>query len=486
MAITFNSVPSGLLTPFMSVEFDNSRANQGPAILQYRALIIGQKTSSGTATANQLYLVTSADQVATLAGRGSMLHRQAKGWFAGNKATPVYIGVLADNGAGTAATGTVTIAGPATAAGTLAMYLGGEVVNTAVASGDSAATIATALAAAVNANTDLPVTAAAVSAVVTLTYRHKGLAGNEYDVRANYQGESFPAGVSATVVALASGATNPTLTTLISNMGDSWFHVVAHPYTDATSLTALETEFEDRWGPIRQIDGRLITAKSDTYANVATLGNGRNSKQSTIIRTNDSPTPPAEYAAHVAAVAALSLQKDPAQPLQTLQLPYIKPPAEIDQDTLLERNVLLTDGISTTKVVGGVVAIERLVTTYKTNSAGSADPSYRDVTTMATLLYVRFSFRARITDRYPRHKLTNDGTKIGAGQAVITPSIGKAEALLWFRDLETAGLVENFDQFKADLVCERDASDPNRLNWLLPPDLVNGFIVGAVKTQFRL
>jgi phage tail sheath gpL-like len=102
------------------------------------------------------------------------------------------------------------------------------------------------------------------------------------------------------------------------------------------------------------------------------------------------------------------------------------------------------------------------------------------------LLYLRYSFRNRILQRYPRHKLASDGTRYGAGQAVITPLLGKAEAIAWFREMEELGLVENFDSFKTNLVVERNGSDVNRLDFLLPPDLINQFIVGAVKLQFRL
>ena len=37
-----------------------------------------------------------------------------------------------------------------------------------------------------------------------------------------------------------------------------------------------------------------------------------------------------------------------------------------------------------------------------------------------------------------------------------------------------------------DLVVERDQSDPNRLNFLLPPDLINQLMVTAASLQFRL
>lgn len=491
MAISFNQVPTNIRVPFVAVEIDNSRATQGLALLPYRGLILGQKTSAGSAADNSLHRVTNADQVIALAGRGSMLHRQAVAWFANNRFTEVYIGVLADNGAGVAAGGSITFGGTVTAAGTLNLYLGGQLVQVAVAAAEAGDDTATNVAAAINAALDLPVTAEVDGTTVekvNLTYRHKGLVGNSLDIRVNYQdGEELPAGLTVTIVDMASGTTNPTLTTLISALGDTWFHIWTHPYTDATSLSAIETELSRRFGPLTMIDGVAFSASDESHANLGTLGDSRNSPHSCIVATNQSPTPVNEYAAAVAAVAAFYANNDPARPFQTLPLVGVLAPAESAEFTLEERNLLLYDGISTTKVAaGGVVQLERLITTYKTSASGASDVSYLDVTTMLTLLYLRYTFRNRILSRYPRHKLADDGNRFGAGQAVITPKIGKAEACAWFRDLEEIGLVENFEQFKTDLVVERNASDRNRLDFLLPPDLVNQFIVGAAQVQFRL
>jgi phage tail sheath gpL-like len=487
----FNAVPTNIRVPFVAVEIDNSRAQQGAALLPYRAVIIGQKTSAGTATANALYRVTNVEQVIILGGRGSMLHRMAIGWFASNKFTEVYIGVLADNGAGAAAAGSVAFSGTVTAAGTLNLYLGGELVQVAVASAEASATTATNVAAAINANLDLPVTAAVdgeVTTKVNITYRHKGVVGNSYNVRVNYQdGEALPAGLVPTIVQPTGGTSNPVLTSLIAAMGDIWYQIIAHPYTDATSLSAIEVELARRFGPMTMIDGVAITASAETHANLGTLGDARNSPHSSIVATNQSPMPVDVYAAETAAIVAYFGNIDPARPFQTLPYSYCKPPAEADEFTLEERNLLLYDGISTTKVdAGGVVRIERMITTYKTSPSGASDVSYLDLTTMLTLLYLRFTFRNRILSRYPRHKLADDGNRFGSGQAVITPKIGKAEACAWFRDMEELGLVENFPQFKADLLCQRSTTDRNRLEWLLPPDLVNQFIVGAAQVQFRL
>jgi phage tail sheath gpL-like len=494
MTVPFSSIPGTLRTPFVAAEFDSSRAQQGPGLIQYRALIIGQKIAAGSAAANTLHRVSSADQVVALAGRGSMLHRQAKAWFRNNRATELWIGVLDDNGAGVVATGTITLTGPATAAGTIPLYIAGELVQLAVAKDATAATIGPLLAAAINANADLPVTAAAGGAgsehIVTLTHRHKGAVGNDVDVRVNYQdGEALPAGIAVAVVAMASGATNPVLTTLIAALGDTWFHVIAHPYTDATSLAALEAELASRFSGLRMIDGVAFTSAVGTQAQLGVIGDSRNSPHNAILaQPGKNPlTPPCEYAAAVAAVVAFNGNTDPARPFQTLAVAGVKAPARADLFTLQERNLELYDGISTSRVgPSGEVQIERLVTTYQLNAAGSADTAYLDVNTMLTLQYLRWEFRNRIGLRYPRHKLADDGTRFGAGQAVVTPSIMKGEAVAWFKEMETLGLVEGIDQFKADLVVERNVADRNRLDILLPPDLINQLVVTATNVQFRL
>ncbi len=490
MAISFNTIPSTLRVPFTAVEFDSSRSQQGPALLPYRGLLIGQKVAAGTATADTVVRCTSANNALTLSGRGSMLHRGALAWFASNSSTELWLGVLADNGAGVAASGTIVVSGTATASGTIALYCGGDLVTVGVAKDDTANTIAASINAAINLALDLPITSTVSTATVTALFRHKGLVGNSYDIRVNANdGEVLPAGVSLAITQLASGTTNPVLTTLFAAMADIWFQILPHPYTDATSLTAIEAEMATRAGPMRSQDGLAITGTSGTFSAITTLGLGRNSQFSVIVAPPGATpmTPPFELAAEVGALVALAGAADPARPFQTLALTRAKPIALTDQWSLDERNLMLFDGIATTKRgPSGGVQIERLITTYQKAPSGATDTAYLDATTVLTLLYLRFSFRSRIQTRYPRHKLASDGTQFGSGQAVITPKIGKAEAVMWFREMEELGLVEGFDQFKRDLVVERNVSDPNRLDFLLPPDLINQLIVTAAQTQFRL
>ena len=488
MSISFNQIPANMRVPFTFVEFDSSKAQQGSSIKSYAALLFGQKLSAGTATADVPIKITSEAEAITKFGRGSFLHLMVRKFLKANKFTELTVIPQADNGAGVAATGTLTVTGPATAAGTIYLYIAGQKVEIAVASGDAQNAIATNIKAALDLALDLPVTSAVVDNVVTLTCRHKGLLGNDIDVRLNYQtGEALPAGVAIAIVAMASGTTAPTLTSSIANLTEKQYDVIGFPYNDATSLTAIETELDDRWGPTRQNDGRAIICKSDTLANLSTFGNGRNSKHVTCFGAYKFPSPSFEIAASAAAVIAYYGQQDPARPFQTLALPDILAPAPEDEFILSERNTLLHDGIATLRVAEGrVVQIERAITMYQLNGAGAADASYLDINTLMTLSYLRWDFRNMILTKYPRHKLANDGVRYGAGQAIITPKVGKAEAIAKFRQWEELGLVEGADQFKRDLIVERNATDSNRLDFLLPPDLMNQFMVGGVQIGFLL
>ena len=491
MAISFNNIPSNIRVPLFYAEVDNSQASFFQR--QNSSLLIGQKLSGGTATANKHYLVTSVDQAKSLFGVGSMLARMVELYKKNDDFTELWCLPLDDNGAGTAATGSLTITGTATKAGTLNVYVAGQRVQVAVASGDTANTVGVALAAAIAALTSLPVTGSNSNGVVTLTARHKGEMGNDVDVRVNYLGELggeiTPAGLSTSVVAMNSGASNPSLTNAIAAMGDKEFDAIILPYTDTTSLDALKVEMNEatgRWSYARQIYGHVWSAKRGSVGGLGTFGNSRNDPHATVVGYNDSPTPSYEWASAYGAQAAKALAIDPARPLQTLPLVGVSPPPVSSRFTLTERQTLLFDGIATWVFNGGEVRIERAITTYQLNTFSEPDPSYLDATTLYTLAAVIRRLRSRITQKFPRHKLANDGTRFGDGQAIVTPNIIRAELVSVYSEMENQGLVENIEAFKAALIVERNANDPNRVDVLYPPDLVNQLRVLAILAQFRL
>jgi phage tail sheath gpL-like len=491
MAISFDTIPSNIRVPWAYIEFNNKGAVQGPQLKAFKNLVITQKLASGTNPANTLVRITNADQAGVLGGSGSLMHRQAQAWFKNNTFSEVFFFPLTELVGGTQAAGSISFTGPATKSGILYLYIDGDLIQVGITSGDIATAIATKVVTAVTAATGCPL-AAEVDGTdafkVNFTALGKGTYGNEIPIMLNINaGDETPAGVGTTIVAMTGGAGNPDISPAIAAMGSTQYEVIVMPYLDGTNMGLLDSELDERFGPTKQIDGYAFAAKSDTLGNLSTFGNTKNSKYLTVMGSLGSPSAAYKWSAAVAAVAAQYLSADPARPLQTLLLSGIIAPLEANRFTMEERNLLLYDGISTFMVdAGGQVRIERVITTYQKNEFGADDISYLNIETMYTLSYLRWSFRNTILSKYPRHKLGNDGTKYGTGQAIMTPKVGKAEAIALFRQWEELGLVENVDSFIAGLVVERNISDPDRLDWLITPDVMNQFRIAGVQIRFLL
>lgn len=497
MSISFNEIPVNIRTFGQYLEIDNSRAVQGTPAQPHVALIIGQRLATGTVAEAVPTLVGSGDAAEEYFGVGSQLAEMCRAFKRANAFTELWAIALDDGGGSTAGTQTITVVGTATSDGTLVFYIGGERIVVSISDTDDQTAVATAITTAITSHTSytrMPFTVASALGVVTLTARNKGTVANAIDVRRGYlptDPTQLYGLTSITIATGVTGATDPTLATALTAMGDVQYHTIVVPYSDATNLTALEAELLTRWGPMEQKEGQAFTAALGTQSTLTTLGNTRNSQFLTIIECGgsggNSPTPLYNVAAIGAAIDAGQTEIDPARPRQTLVMTGMLPPQEDHRFTRTERNTLLTDGIATTYVdAGGLVRVERLITTYQTNPLAIPDPSYLDITTMRTLSRLRFDVRARIALKYPRHKLANDGTLFDPGQAVVTPSSIKAELISLFRLWEANGLVEGFDQFKDDLLVERNSTDVNRVDMRMSPDLMNQFRVFAGQLQFLL
>lgn len=487
MSISFNLISQGILTPGVFAEFDTSKAQQGPSIQVHRALMVGQRLTTGTKAAGSIDRITSAAQARQYYGPGSMLAAMAVAFLNENKLNQVFVYSFDDLLAGVKAVGSIDINGTATAAGVLGFLVAGRRYRIGVDIGDTGAALAIDLIAAITADADKQVTAA-IDGVDTsktnVTYVHKGAVGNEIDIRLDADLE-IPAGLATVLVQPTGGAGNPDVTPLIAAMGETQYHEIAFPYTDSTSLALMKTELDDRWGPMRQNDGHLCGAKRGSVSGLSSFADVLNTEHETFIDVLG-PNGPHEYAANLTAVLAREAQTDPARPIQAVALRSVQAPKVSELRTMGEANALLAEGFSTVKVVSGTVYIERLRTTRKKNSFGGDDSSLADVEPKETLSYLRYDFRTRFVQKFSRHKLANDGTRFGPGQAVLTPKIAKAELVAIFRSWEELGLVEGVDQFKRDLIVERNAADPNRLDIQMSPDLINQLRVSAAQLAFLL
>jgi len=496
VASSFNHIPGNIRVPLFYAEVDGSAAAGGTD--NARSLLIGgMNAAGGSATANIPVPVKSYAQAVDLFGNGSMLAHMCDKYISNDLLGELWAVPLNDT-AGTANTWDVTVTGTAGLDGILYLYIGGRKLEISVDETDTATAQAAAIAAAITADGELPVTATSAGAVATLTSKAQCLLVQSLDVRFNFAGsfggETFPDSVTVAVVNNADGATDPSIGTAITNIGDTAFDYWVMPYVgtsvSAAQMDAIETEFGDdangRWGPTRQLYGHCFSAFSGTQGALTTYGNSRNDPHMSVIGYDESPTPSWEWAAAFAAVSARSLKIDPARPLQTLALKGVSAPPETDRFTITERNTLYFDGIACWYVSGGKVRIERAITSYQTDANDNPDAAFLDIQTLATLQYILRDSRSRITGKYGRHKLANDGTRYGAGQPIVTPSVIRGEMIAAYDAYENIGLVENAADFVDNLIVERNAGDVNRIDVLYPPDLINQFRVFAMLAQFRL
>lgn len=486
--IVYGGIPVDLRTPGQFLEIDNTNAISGVPSQPRKLLIIGQRIAAGTLAELIPTRILTAGQAKQYAGRGSQLALMVENAKTENPDADMWLVAQNDLVAGAAATGTITATIGAPAAGVIPLYIGGKKVPVGVAAGAAANAIAASIQAAIAADPDLPVTASVLANVVTLTAKNKGENGNTIDIRNGYYpDEAAPSGVMLAIVAMAAGAGNPDINLVLAAIAGEAFYSIVMPYTDAANMTAFENELTNRWGPMIQKTGHIFASLSGTHGAISTYGAGRNSVQSSVMGAKRSPTPPWRWAAALAAVCEGSGSIDPARPFQTLELKSVLAPAVEDRFSQPERNLLLKDGISTFTVDdGGRVLIERVITTYQTNAQGIEDVSFLDLETKWTVDFIRFSVRALIALKYPRFKLTDDDTDFEPGQPMVTCRMIRGQLLGLFKRLEKAGQVENFKQFKNDLKVVRSIADRNRVNAIIPPDIVNQFRVFAAAVQFIL
>lgn len=488
--IGFDQIALTINTPGVFAEFDNSNAVQGVPVMPHVVLLAGQKLAAGSATAGQIYAIASDAEAVALFGAKSQLRQMVRRYKDFDPLTEVFACSSAAD-SGTQATGSITWTGTATEAGELVLYVGGQRVVVPVADGDTSATVETGASTALALQeNDLAVSYAGNATTgIDFTAHHAGAIGNQIMLGVClHPGERVPAGLTVTVTAMASGATDPSYSGVITAMGEDQYNTISVGIADATVLGLFETELESRWGPMRQIEGQVFAAKYDTRANLTVLGNARNSFSSTIVGAEKSAALPLpwELAAQTAAMDARQAQTDPAAMSTGVSFSGFYAPPRGARYSRAERDILLSDGISTVYAGSdGRLRLERLVTTWQTNAQGLPDASYKDLCTVRLLAALRYSLRARISSRFARYKLCSDDTPIPAGQRIVNPRIIRTEIIALFGDWMDLGWVENLEQFKAELLVERDGTDPNRVNMIVPPDLINNLLVTAARIAFR-
>lgn len=486
-SIAFNEIPIQVFTPGAFVEFDGSAASRGLQIQPHDTLIVGNKTSAGSATAGQIYLCKGYEHAITLGGQHSQIAQMVRQYKAKDKRTPLYICCLDDAVAGAKSSGGWAISGTATEAGEIAFYVAGRRFTVSVASGDAAAAVATAAAAQGALLTDCPVAvtdgglgALDADAVHAAAFSDQIKIGHSL-----HSGEQVPAGLSIVVTQPTLGSGDSDHAGAVTAMAEDQYNTMVCGVYTTTEIAKLVTELEAREAAMIGTEGVLFAAVLDSQADITTYSANFNSHALVMVGGEENgllPTP-WELAAQTAGMNAARVQVDPSRHLAGEKYSGFSAAARGSRFSRTERDTLLEDGISTVKAAGdGSLIVDRLCTTQVLNAQSVADFTWYELTHVRTLHAIRYTVVARMTTKFAQYKLADDGS--APRPRVVTPSVIRAEAIALFGEWYDQGWVENPAQFEADIICERDPNDVNRVNLLLPPDLINSFFVLAAQVQF--
>ena len=492
--VAFQRIPANFIPPLFYVEFNNTLAGVVGEEDQL-SLLIGQMTTGAPAAPLVPIYIPSVAFAMNQFGPNSMLARMCNTYFNSDATGPLWALPLADASGSTAAIGDIAFTGTATAAGSISLYIGNQLVSVNVSVGDTAAVIATNVAAAINALVLMPVGATAASGTVTLTARNAGVQGNNINLAMNYlgaiAGQQTPPGITYSVVAMTGGAGDPDMAAVAAALGDQEFDFIGHPYGETVEFnetTALMNDSTGRWAWNRQIYGHAFTVTPGTLSSLQTFGGTINDQHSTVFGSVGFQADPADIVSDGMGVIAVSLRNNPAQPVQSLQLNTVIGATRANWITKAQENALEYAGISVLRSDRyGNVSIGQCITTYKTNAYGQPDASYRYVTTLFTLMFITRQIKSALVTKFGRSILVPDGTLVGPGAPVVTPNIIKSEIIAQYAEMSfNDGVVVNVSAMAAATSVAINPTNPGRVDIVWRPELANGLSIMAMINQFIL
>lgn len=438
-----------------------------------RVLIIAPRhPSGGSVAADVPYLCSGETSGDAGSGTGSPVGECVRAYREIDPDSLLYAVGIADDGSGVAAAGSIGLSGTASASGELVFRCGGRRYALGVASGDAAAGLLTSLKALIDADTRRQATTGTIAGgAIPLTSRFKGAEANYLDLR---QEGAAVAGITVTLVAFASGATNGAITSAVAAVAAERYDTIVLGFSDATSVAAMETEATRRGQGGVEMPTMVFVGVNGSHSTAVSYGNGRNNKHTCLMPRGGSGTSPWVAAAMAAAAATKSFAADPGRPYWGLELPNMHAPEVADRWETTERNQAIQAGLASWDVnADGKVFLERLVTAYKTDASAQPDKKFQDVASMRILADWRERWRAA-TSGMRTWKLVDDDTPLAPGVKALTPSFGKTFQDGLYEEYAKTGNVQGVAEFKARSRCERDwsPSNPNgnrkRLNFYQP------------------
>lgn len=467
----------------------------------YEVLLIGNKTSAGSATVDTaVYGPDSTTQMQTeqdviaLFGPGSELHCMWRAFTKSNKDSVVRA-IAVTESAGSAATGTITIATTATGAGTLKVWVGAESAEASIVSGDTATVIGDAIVSAINANTHWPVTAANASGTVTLTLKTKGPRGNQvrYMAAILSNGASIATTVTPTAdTACTGGTTADSNVTALSTISADRYYYIVSAAGDATQLGALATQVNTMSLPTTNKRQRVFAGAVGTLSATNTIATGLNNPRVEIFWSEKSSHTEAELAAYVAGVCALGeLNTDKwrlsfigyGNTAKSAETWFVKAPRLASaRPSRTSIKSALNNGVSPIAVNpnGTTYLVDRV--TSRSLSGSVADYRIRDSHKVTICDRFADELVTKISLNHSEKAIGNDPLP-GApfpGETVVTPKIIKGDIYGLLDKFDSNSLLQDVQLIKDQLVVQRESNPTTRMGVrvpLRPIDLAKQFAI---------
>jgi phage tail sheath gpL-like len=400
-------------TPTVSVRFVAApRALDAPV----RALLIGPKNSTGTATTNTPTKIVDAADGAALFGVSEMADAISL-WFQSRASQTIELyGMGVDLSAGTGQAWTATFtATAAEESGTMVFRFGSYTLNFDVTEGDDEDAIATAFAAAVTAST-LPLTAA-VDGVnaneVDLVTTYKGAHGARFPISFDLyrdRGERGVAGVSVVIAASTAGTGDPTFSSTLI-LDDYQYYLT--PFRTTGWLDDLEVWITAGWDD-RNNFARALVPLAGAQSALVTFGDARNDKHVSYFPISNAPMTELEAAVTYLDAIVRQTQLEGTANISGQGMPVPLLPAFTTQIT---SETVLDVGLSALRSVRTSVTVIRAVMSYREADNGAEDLVQFDLGTIQAL--------AELGDRLASYGQTVLGKAIVAANTPLTPLVAR-------------------------------------------------------------
>lgn len=470
----------------IKTEFVNFRSG-GTVFLPQRVAVFGQgSTIAAYDTVKRQ--VTSALEAAQVYGFGSPIHLSCLQLLPRNGdgvgTIPVTIYPLVDDGAGVAASGSITPAGTQLVAASYRASISGQLSEEFVISaGDNIATITASIATAINSVLSMPVVATATATEVELVAKWAGESGN--DIKVSIIG-STTAGVSFATSQLSGGLVNPNIDDALAQVGNVWETLFVNCFNidDTVTLDKFSVFGEGRRGALTHKP--MVAFVGNTIADrtlATTVSDSRKSDRvNGQIPAPGSDSLPLEIASRAFARIAPLANNNPPHDYGSQSLTGIDSGSDGVQWDYLERDAAVKRGSSTTEVRDGVVTLSDVTTFY--HPEGDIDAPYRFLVDHQKLNNIIFNvallFNSTEWDGAP---LIPDSQET-VNPSAKTPKAARAEVFGIIDGVALNAIISDPDTAKQNTVAEINAKNPKRLDVRIPVQLSGNTNIKSVDIDF--